>query len=284
MKPATIHGYSDRLSVAPGEPIEFKVSTDVPGRYRADVVRLVHGDTNPAGPGFKERVVDSPANGEYEGRNQPIHSGSHVNVLDEAGHLALTGALSVHVFAMPTTPGKDVQRILGRMAAGGKAGYALEIADGRLRLTVGDGSTTAEIESDAPLHASCWYSLGATYDPATGEAAIYQAPVRNSYNSLLSPIVALPGRSLVRGAAPIAPADARVSFVIAGDPAAGSHFNGKLDSPTPSRPGARRPRPASQRSGTSPTGSVRAACRATTCAISRDAISPASASTSPCAA
>ncbi|MDP9258358.1 MAG: LamG domain-containing protein, partial [Actinomycetota bacterium] len=231
MRPATIHGYADRLSVAPGEPIEFKVSTDVAGSYRADVVRLIHGDTNPAGPGFKERVVDSPANGEYEGRYQPVHSGSHVTVFDAAGHLAIAGALSVHVFAMPTTPGKGVQRILGRMPAGGMAGYALEIAGGRLRLTVGDGSATVEVESDTPLHGSCWYSLGATYDPATGQAAIYQAPVRNSYNSLLSPMVEMPGRSLVRGSAPIAPADAAVSFVIAGDPAAGSHFNGKLDGP-----------------------------------------------------
>ena len=27
LRPATIHGYADRLSVAPGETIEFKVST-----------------------------------------------------------------------------------------------------------------------------------------------------------------------------------------------------------------------------------------------------------------
>ena len=53
MRPATIHGYADRLSVAPLEPIEFKVSTDAPGTYRADVVRLIHGDTNPAGPGLQ---------------------------------------------------------------------------------------------------------------------------------------------------------------------------------------------------------------------------------------
>ena len=113
MRAATLHGYADRLSVAPGEPIEFKVSTDVPGSYRADVVRLIHGDTNPAGPGFKERVVDSAANGEYEGRHQPIRSGSHVTVFDAAGHLALTGASACRCSRMPTTPGKGVQRSPG---------------------------------------------------------------------------------------------------------------------------------------------------------------------------
>ena len=51
LRPATVHGYADRLSVAPGETIEFKVSCDEPGSYRADLVRLIHGDTNPVGPG-----------------------------------------------------------------------------------------------------------------------------------------------------------------------------------------------------------------------------------------
>jgi hypothetical protein len=31
LRKATIHGYSDRLSVAPGERIEFKVSSEEPG-------------------------------------------------------------------------------------------------------------------------------------------------------------------------------------------------------------------------------------------------------------
>jgi N,N-dimethylformamidase len=231
VRPATIHGYADRLSVAPGERIEFKLSTDVRGTYRADVVRLIHGDANPAGPGFKERVVDSPASGEYEGRHQEIRSGSHVTVPDPGGRLALAGAFALHVFAFPTTPGAGVQRIIGRMAGAGGAGYALELADGRLRLTVGDGSSTAQVESDTQLHPSCWYSLGATYDAATGEAAVYQAPVRNSYNSLLSPMVPMPAGSLVRGGAAITPSDAGAGFVIAGDPDGGAHFNGKLDSP-----------------------------------------------------
>ena len=231
MRPTTIHGYADRLSVAPGEPIEFKVSTDAPGSYRADVVRLIHGDTNPAGPGYKERVVDSPANGERPGRTQAIHSGSHIAVFDPAHQLGLTGALSVHVFAMPTTPGKGTQRILGRMASDGKAGYALEIVDSRLRLTVGDGSSTTHVESDVPLYPWCWYSLGATYDAASGVATIHQEPVRNSYNSLLSPMVALQACARARATAPFVPAVAGEGFAIAAAADAGCHFNGKLDSP-----------------------------------------------------
>ena len=231
MRPATIHGYADRLSVAPGEPIEFKVSCAAPGRYRADIVRLIHGDTNPAGPGYKERVIDSPANGEYDGRLQTISSGSHVLVQDPAGALALTGALTLHAFVMPTTPAKGEQRILGRMAADGRAGYALELAEGCVRLTVGDGRSTVQLASDVPLYPGCWYSIGATYDPTAGEATIFQEPVRNSYNSLLSPMVPVLARARAHVRATIAPADSGTAFVIAADAAAGRHFNGKLDSP-----------------------------------------------------
>ena len=101
LRPATIHGYADRLSVAPGETIEFKVSCDEPGSYRADLVRLIHGDTNPAGPGFKEEEIASPINGSYAGRHQPIASGSHVIVDDEDGALALTGRVHAARVRLP---------------------------------------------------------------------------------------------------------------------------------------------------------------------------------------
>jgi hypothetical protein len=49
-------GYSDRLSGAAGETIQFMVSCQLP-TYRADIVRLLHGDPNPHGPGFKEEFM-----------------------------------------------------------------------------------------------------------------------------------------------------------------------------------------------------------------------------------
>ena len=62
-------GYSDRLSVAPGETIAFMVSSAHP-TYRADIVRLIHGDPNPLGPGFIEEVVASPVSGAYPAASQ----------------------------------------------------------------------------------------------------------------------------------------------------------------------------------------------------------------------
>ena len=54
-------GYADALSARPGETIRFMVSSELP-EYRAQMVRLIHGDINPLGPGFKEELVDAAVN------------------------------------------------------------------------------------------------------------------------------------------------------------------------------------------------------------------------------
>ena len=83
-------GYSNRLSVAPGESIAFMVSSAHPA-YDAEIVRLVHGDPNSLGPGIIEQVVDTPVNGRYEGRIQSIHTGSNITV-EEGPSLRITGS------------------------------------------------------------------------------------------------------------------------------------------------------------------------------------------------
>ena len=114
MAKAHIHGYSDQISIRPGERIRFMVSVEGAARYRAEVVRLINGDANPAGPGPKEEVIATPANGEYRGRFQPTHAGSHVVVDDPGGLLNIGQSITVHAFIMPTTPAKGVQGIVTR--------------------------------------------------------------------------------------------------------------------------------------------------------------------------
>src|SRR5262245_60432255 len=64
-------GYADRMTAQAGDTVRFMVSTRST-RYHADIVRLIHGDANPRGPGFKEMVVDTPANGDYSGKRQAL--------------------------------------------------------------------------------------------------------------------------------------------------------------------------------------------------------------------
>ena len=46
-----IMGYSDKISVCPSETIRFMVSCEKASNYKARLVRIIHGDTNPESPG-----------------------------------------------------------------------------------------------------------------------------------------------------------------------------------------------------------------------------------------
>ena len=52
-------GYADRMSVRPGETINFKVSSSGPDPYTASLVRLICSDPNPDGPGIKEETISA---------------------------------------------------------------------------------------------------------------------------------------------------------------------------------------------------------------------------------
>jgi N,N-dimethylformamidase len=126
MSKINILSYSDRLSVAAGETIRFMVSCEGADRYEADIVRLIHGDTNPDGPGFKEEPIETSVSGEYPGRKQVIYSGSYVLVPDHP-LLSEVESLSLQAMIWPTTPNKGVQGLLTKWSATENAGYGLFI-------------------------------------------------------------------------------------------------------------------------------------------------------------
>ena len=76
-------GYVDRFSARPGETIAVKVSSELGDPYRADLVRIIHADANPGGPGLKFEDVPASFAGIYRSRFQPLHSGSCGLVLPE---------------------------------------------------------------------------------------------------------------------------------------------------------------------------------------------------------
>src|SRR2546428_10779983 len=127
-------GYADPLSVAPGEPIRFMVGTvDGPRRYRAEVVRLVCGDTGPGGPGLKTVRLPTSIEGKHDGTPQLIDAGSYAI----RGHPEAFGALrrfTLQAFIPPTLvpvpPSPRPQGVIGTRAAGRGPGLRPH-ADGR---------------------------------------------------------------------------------------------------------------------------------------------------------
>ena len=67
-----ITGYADKFSVHPGDTIKFFVNCDGPAEYQAEIVKMIHGDTNPRGPGFIEETVKADCNATYKGVKQEI--------------------------------------------------------------------------------------------------------------------------------------------------------------------------------------------------------------------
>src|SRR5262249_17835492 len=124
-----------RLGVAPGETIRFMVSSDHP-RYRTQLVRLIHGDTNPGGPGFKQVVVPSAIDGERDGAHQDIRGGASGEI--PVARLEQTEGFTFTAFIKPTLPGVGEQVVFGRGDPFGAGGLVVGLdEDGALELVVG---------------------------------------------------------------------------------------------------------------------------------------------------
>ena len=225
-------GYADRLSVAPGERLELKVSCTGIERYRLDFVRIVCGDPDPRGPGLRLEPAPSPVDGEHPGRFQPIDAGSYVRIDDTSG-LPDGTDFSVAAFIWPTAPGGHRQTVLGWWSDPDRAGLALELDErGALGLRLGTGAAVLEAKCMDPLLERRWNFAAASFDAGTGA-------VRVDW-SALDGAVGVPGASsagLEGGGWRAPPADtplligAHRASPSHGRWMSGAHYNGKVERP-----------------------------------------------------
>ena len=183
---------------------------------RAQLVRLIHGDEHPDGPGFVERPVASSIDREWPARKQYIQKGNFLRVADPQGRLAPTGPFTLHAYIFPTLPEAGRQVLLGRWSVDATSGFALGInPSGRLEFWVGDGAGADAVAAEVKLIPRLWYFVAASYDPASGVATIYQEAVINRYNSLLSKVVPYDYQSHVSETLRVRPAmPEEIGFVI----------------------------------------------------------------------
>ena len=210
-----ITGYSDRYSIHPGDEIKFYVNSEKGEDYDAKLVRLIHGDTNPEGPGYKEEEIAAPFDRTYKGRNQKIHGGSYVIVPHDAR--MTVESFTIQAFVFPTTPTKGPQGILTKWV--GDTGYGLFIDENaHLALRIGAGGTVRTIASGKPLLRKVWYLAAASYDARTGAVRLYQEPVVTSANGGLGMALLHPAEETtaeVSGSCDIAPGANDAPFLMA---------------------------------------------------------------------
>lgn len=199
-----IFGYSDRFSVSPGESLSFKVSCEGLARYEASLVKLRHGFTGEAGPGFLETQVESSFEGSYEGIQHVCQPGSYVEIPDPQGLLRSPNGLIIEAHVYPTLPqgtrsgnfgayhvtqnsfegGAGLQAILGDWSIESSTGYALTLDEGRPTFVwVADGETKT-VSLATPLSAHQWYRVTVAINSDAGTVCLEQTPIDNIMNRL----------------------------------------------------------------------------------------------------
>ena len=229
-------GYAEPLSVAPGEEIRFMVGTlDGPRRYRAEIVRVVSGDSGPDGPGLKTVHLPTSIDGDHAGAPQHIDAGSYV-IVDHPEAFGDLARFTLQAFIQPTrVPIRPVparQVIMGTWAQDRSAGFALML-DETGALAFLHGGTV--VSTRVPLAARRWYHVGAAVDLVANTVTLRQTPLADHSPSLEPPAAVTaslaarpaPPGALFIGAAHEAVEDGRRRTTW--------HFNGKIDGPSLAR-------------------------------------------------
>ncbi|GGC74552.1 N,N-dimethylformamidase beta subunit family domain-containing protein [Chelatococcus reniformis] len=233
-------GYADKFGVHPGDTIKFYVNTDGPAEYKAELVQMINGDTNPRGPGLIEKPLAADINKTYPGRKQVVHGGSY-------GYVPNCKALNVDSFTLqcwiwPTTP-----KTHPRYWKHGAQGLVTKWCDGRgYGLFINEeGCVEARINEHRiamalPLRDHAWHFLAVTFDAATGNVVLYHEPqIQYALDPVIEPVRT--NLRTVLKAEPIPLAIAAYVESLDGGPLAKSSlpagivfsgkYNGKIDSP-----------------------------------------------------
>ena len=192
-----IFGYTDKISVKQGEKINFHVSADGTKTAQAQLVKLIHGDGHPDGPGYLDEKIDDKINGEWSVEKQFTQLGSFLKVNDPENKLAIDGDFTIFGYICPSTPKTGHhQWIFSRWNNKTNEGYGIGInKDGYFELAVGDGKEVDYLISELPMIKKVWYFVAATFNYKTGDATLYQEGVLTRYNSLLGKVVPYDYRS-----------------------------------------------------------------------------------------
>jgi N,N-dimethylformamidase len=226
----TLLGYADKISVQPGEDIAFKISSEDERPYDASIVRLIHADTNPAGPGYREHSLPDAA-WSLPGRRQRVRPGSCV-IVPASPVLRPLRSFAFDVLIWPTLPGSPGQVIASLWDAVLQCGFMLVLeGTSGLALHIGDGAcSTAVVRLGRVCLARHWYRVHAAYDSTTGQAQLRQEALLREVG-----IADDAGTTVDIGCGRFAAAAAPLLFAACPDVEVGAYtgfFNGKLEAPS----------------------------------------------------
>ena len=159
-----ILGYTNKLTVRPGDTIDFKVSTTLAAKYSAQLVKLINGDCQSKKANFKEETIASCADGHYEGRKQPIYAGSCI-IVNTYSALDKLDSFTLSLRFLATIPGGKPQCLMAQRDGQSGPGWALMINEkGQLTFVLSANKSQTHITLNRPVRANQWSHASVRFD------------------------------------------------------------------------------------------------------------------------
>ena len=148
-------GYTDRVWMRPGESLGFYVHSEA-SQVEYQLVRLLHGDENPRGPGFQEREILACPGGRAKAGPQEIYKGSFA-LLETSAPLLDEDDFDIDLWIWPTLPNAGPQGLLSWRASGRPGALCLGL-DAEGRVTV-EAAGRCLVRSRESLAKRAWMRL-----------------------------------------------------------------------------------------------------------------------------
>ncbi|RIK07045.1 MAG: hypothetical protein DCC49_10725 [Acidobacteria bacterium] len=162
-------GYVSPFITRPGDHVNLMVSCG-DASFSAKLVRLIHGDTNSLGPGYREEFVQSL--GDFPGELQRGGGGSFVyipSLPDITGFEVLTLQAWIYPTLLEDSRAQCVMRVC--FEGGEAVGLYLD-RDGAATLRVDQGSHVGFARLDCSLELRRWRLLTGSWNRGSGEAVL----------------------------------------------------------------------------------------------------------------
>ncbi|WP_081816498.1 N,N-dimethylformamidase beta subunit family domain-containing protein [Fodinicurvata fenggangensis] len=160
-----IVGYTDRLSVRPGENLSLKASALRDGWVDVDIVRIWSADANPDGPGMHIEAVRSLPSMGFNGRYQSTELGSY-------GVVPLASIISrpKFILSFAVQPWLIRQEDSVLLSCGEGTGWALSLTENSVSLRGINGSS--ELSLPISLKRKKWYHVELVFEADLQEAGL----------------------------------------------------------------------------------------------------------------
>lgn len=226
-----LQGYIPEVGVALGDSFDVMLSGE--GAAELSVVRLIHGDPNPEGPGYRHELPEAAAVRALSLTPQLLDIGSHVEIA-HASTLNPGGSFTLALWIHPTRLTGGWQTLAAKWGPR-DAAYGLFCA--------GHGTLAGAVSHDGQCVDWCagrrfvdpdeWQFVALIYDATTGELTVHQYSERSETVLEMSTEIKPVGSTKRVSTGPLHASRAPLLFGAMGDHERGhwAHFNGKLAGP-----------------------------------------------------